>query len=436
MIKKYQFFVSSTYLDLKQERKEIFNILLRSNCIPSGMEFFPSIDLEQFKLIKKNIELCDYYLLIIKKRYGSVCSATNKSYTEMEYDYAIQKDIPVIAFVYDVNVHDKRLKSFITKVTTDRTVSFWRNKSELIKNVATSINNLLSLNNRPGWIRETTHDITTNVKQETIYSNLDFNQIKKTLLDKEDFNSVNIGEKLYYIWKTEESKQGISKEEFATYIGVPTDEIDDYFKGNKMFFDYSLLLRVITLFNLPDDYFIKPTYLGEFAFWKRDSIRFSILQKVTPVSKIEKVTPAFYYNIIMSLAAKLEWFSDILDKEGLDENPFSESNGKNYFSNYNITPKEVKRNFEVSYYKILELSDFNRLDKKLSPIEQIVQRWFFLDDAYLSYLFTVCIESIDISNIEQPVINYTFMNDLINGNITWFSCDDDYYNIKKEIKKF
>lgn len=124
MIKKYQFFVSSTYLDLKQERKEIFNTLLRSNCIPSGMEFFPSIDLEQFELIKKNIELCDYYLLIIKKRYGSVCAATNKSYTEMEYDYAIQKGIPVIAFIYESKIHDKKLKKFIKKVTTGRTVSF------------------------------------------------------------------------------------------------------------------------------------------------------------------------------------------------------------------------------------------------------------------------------------------------------------------------
>ena len=354
----------------------------------------------------------------------------------MEYEYAKEKGIPIIAFIYDSNVYDKKLQKFINSVKTNRMVSFWKNKIELIQQVSTSINQILLNNNRPGWIREVSPNIQNNVKKETIYKSFDFSQIEKTLLDKEDFNAVNIGEKLYYIWKTEESKQGISKEEFATYIGLSPDEIDDYFHGNKTFFDYSLLLRVITLFNLPDDYFIKPTYLGEFAFWKRDAVKFSILQKVTPICKIEKITPLFYYNIIMSLAAKLKWFSDILDKEGLDEDPFSETNGKNYFSNYTSEPEKIKKGFERSYYKILELSDFNRLDKKHSPLEQIVRKWFFLGDTHLSYLFTVCIESIDISNTEYPVINYTFVNDLLNGQITWISCDNDYYNIKKEIEKY
>lgn len=203
-----------------------------------------------------------------------------------------------------------------------------------------------------------------------------------------------------------------------------------------MFYDYSLLLRVITLFNLPDDYFIKPTYLGEFAFWKRDSVRFSILQKVTPVCNIEKITPTFYYKIIINLAEKLEWFSDILDNDGVDKNPFAGNEGINYFLNYMIEKKEIKEKFERSYYKVLELSEVNNFDRKLSPIAQIVKNWFFLNDAYLCYIFNVCIDSIDITNIESPIIKYTFINDLENGQITWISCDNNYYNIKKEVRKY
>lgn len=37
---KYQVFVSSTFEDLKDERKEITQAILESDCIPVGMEMF------------------------------------------------------------------------------------------------------------------------------------------------------------------------------------------------------------------------------------------------------------------------------------------------------------------------------------------------------------------------------------------------------------
>jgi hypothetical protein len=67
-----------------------------ADCIPSGMEAFVAADIEQFEVIKKVIDLCDYYILIIGKRYGSINIKTQLSYTEMEYNYAIEKGIPVL----------------------------------------------------------------------------------------------------------------------------------------------------------------------------------------------------------------------------------------------------------------------------------------------------------------------------------------------------
>ena len=98
--KKYQVFISSTYSDLVDERRRILDILLMADCIPAGMEAFVATDVEQFEVIKKVIDLCDYYVLIIGKRYGSVNQTTELSYTEMEYEYAKQQQIPVLEAVF------------------------------------------------------------------------------------------------------------------------------------------------------------------------------------------------------------------------------------------------------------------------------------------------------------------------------------------------
>lgn len=62
---KYQVFISSTYSDLMNERKQVLDILLMADCIPAGMENFVATDDEQFNVIKKVIDLCDYYVLIL-----------------------------------------------------------------------------------------------------------------------------------------------------------------------------------------------------------------------------------------------------------------------------------------------------------------------------------------------------------------------------------
>lgn len=62
MEKNFQVFISSTYKDLSEERTAITKILLSANCIPAGMEAFVATDDKQFNVIKKVIDLCDYYI--------------------------------------------------------------------------------------------------------------------------------------------------------------------------------------------------------------------------------------------------------------------------------------------------------------------------------------------------------------------------------------
>lgn len=100
MEKKYQIFVSSTYLDLIEERQAAVEAILELGHIPAGMELFNS-GKEQMETIKKWIDESDIYMLILGGRYGSIEEESQKSYTHLEYEYALQKKMPIFSIIID-----------------------------------------------------------------------------------------------------------------------------------------------------------------------------------------------------------------------------------------------------------------------------------------------------------------------------------------------
>lgn len=164
MDKRYQVFVSSTFKDLEEERKHIIQTLMEMDCIPAGMELFPAVDEEQWDFIKKVIDDCDYYLLLIGGRYGSL-SPEGIGYTEMEYDYAVSKGMKVIALVHgkpdnlaqikcekDPALQTK-LESFRNKVCTGRLVKFWEDTNQISGIVALSLTKTIKTYPAIGWVR-------------------------------------------------------------------------------------------------------------------------------------------------------------------------------------------------------------------------------------------------------------------------------------------
>ena len=163
--KKYQVFISSTYTDLIEERKKVQEILLMADCIPAGMEAFVATTEEQFQIIKKVIDFCDYYVLILGKRYGSINPETGLSYTEMEYEYAVSKGVPVLVFALDdsvvvsadkeeTNLESKRkLDAFKDRAMKNRLASIWKDGGDLAGKVAIAIMKAKEEIARPGWIR-------------------------------------------------------------------------------------------------------------------------------------------------------------------------------------------------------------------------------------------------------------------------------------------
>lgn len=97
--KKLQVFVSSTFSDLKHERQAAVEAILTAGHIPAGMELFTAGDESQMDVIKHWIHESDVYLLILGARYGSIEPTTGKSYTHLEYEYALEKNKPLFACV-------------------------------------------------------------------------------------------------------------------------------------------------------------------------------------------------------------------------------------------------------------------------------------------------------------------------------------------------
>lgn len=163
MEKRYQVFISSTFVDLVDERREVMQALLELDCMPAGMELFPAGNDDQWTLIKGVIEQSDYYLVILGGRYGSM-TEEGISFTEMEYDYAVELGIPVMGFVIadpdaiPVGNTDKseaasrKLDDFRAKVQK-RMTKDWKDAADLGSKVTRGLIHLIKNNPRPGWVR-------------------------------------------------------------------------------------------------------------------------------------------------------------------------------------------------------------------------------------------------------------------------------------------
>lgn len=161
---RHQVFVSSTFTDLKDERAEVIQALWELDCIPTGMEAFVASNDSQWEVIKKVIDECDYYVLILGGRYGSV-TEQGISYTEKEYRYAKKIGLPVLAFVHadpqqiiagksetDSGLKSK-LEAFRADVMAAHPVRSWTTATELGGLVSRSLVREIKVTARPGWIR-------------------------------------------------------------------------------------------------------------------------------------------------------------------------------------------------------------------------------------------------------------------------------------------
>lgn len=168
--KKMQVFVSSTYTDMLEERQAAVEAILQAGHIPAGMELFAPGNQSQLEVIYNWIDESDIYLLILGGRYGSLDPNTGKSYTHLEYEYAISKGKPHFALIIDTDFykrkvekpgglsfternHPKLLEEFQEIVRSSRIVKFFENTDQIKLAIFQTLSNYEREEHILGWVR-------------------------------------------------------------------------------------------------------------------------------------------------------------------------------------------------------------------------------------------------------------------------------------------
>jgi|TARA_B110000211_G_scaffold228950_1_gene285966 hypothetical protein len=131
------------------------------------MELFTAGDKSQLDIIKRWIDESDVYMLILGGRYGSVEPESGISYTELEYDYALEIGKPLFAVVIaDEALENKakehgtlviekerpsELKLFKEKVLTNIS-SFFEDMKDIRLCIMESLPEIASTRDLAGWI--------------------------------------------------------------------------------------------------------------------------------------------------------------------------------------------------------------------------------------------------------------------------------------------
>jgi hypothetical protein len=137
--------------------------LLELDCIPSGMELFPAADEDQWTLIKGVIDDCDYYIVVIGGRYGSI-GPNGKSYTQMEYEYAVAQGKPAIAFLHkdpgsipankcEENQDGREKLEAFRLLAQQKMCKYWSSAADLGSVVSRSLVKLVKNHPAVGWVR-------------------------------------------------------------------------------------------------------------------------------------------------------------------------------------------------------------------------------------------------------------------------------------------
>ena len=99
--KVYQVFLSATYLDLIEARRQVYEVLPELYCLPiTFRDHGNGGERSQWQQVRARIDACDYVLLLLGSRYGTL-TASGVSRTHQEIVYAQHKQKPVLVLMHE-----------------------------------------------------------------------------------------------------------------------------------------------------------------------------------------------------------------------------------------------------------------------------------------------------------------------------------------------
>jgi len=158
----YHIFIGSTLDDLKNERKELFRIVMELGHIPVMADYLDDTARNSQNLLKKVIEECDYFVALVANKYSDTDGKILPLVTQCSI--AAQKGIPILGLVIGEKArstkakkeqdpeHIRKLDSFKAKLQ-EGPCETWLNTPDLCQKAQSLLVQELNINARPGWIR-------------------------------------------------------------------------------------------------------------------------------------------------------------------------------------------------------------------------------------------------------------------------------------------
>jgi len=147
---KTKVFISSTFADLQDYRLSIWKVLKTEKIEVLGMEKFGARKTAPLETCLVEVEKCDIYVGIIAFRHGSIENETQKSYTQLEYERAIElgKEI-AIYFMEETALIQPRyvdkgesaiqLNKFKAVLRRNHTIDWFKEPEKLTEKIYTKI---------------------------------------------------------------------------------------------------------------------------------------------------------------------------------------------------------------------------------------------------------------------------------------------------------
>lgn len=105
-------FISSTFEDLAEYRREVWHVLEGFHVTPRGMEQFGARSQAPLETCLAEVAQSDIYVGIIAIRLGSIEPNSDKSFTQLEYEHAVHLGKTILIYLADENVARFRKTDF------------------------------------------------------------------------------------------------------------------------------------------------------------------------------------------------------------------------------------------------------------------------------------------------------------------------------------
>lgn len=153
-MKRKKIFISSTYTDLIPHRRAIWKLLQSFNVDVSGMERFGARSESPLETCLTEVEESDIFVGVIGMRYGSIESTSKKSYSQLEYEKAVQKKLIILFYLIDEERSEiipkfidfeniVQLRKFKSIISRKHTVEKYFNEKSLIDKLNLDLRNIL-----------------------------------------------------------------------------------------------------------------------------------------------------------------------------------------------------------------------------------------------------------------------------------------------------